>query len=102
MLFVLRKIIYTTEKNKSKVENWLDLLERVFYFFFIFFVDEEREETERLPDELLILELEEELREDDLNEEVRLREGDTDLEEKDLALEELLLGDTYERLVFER
>jgi hypothetical protein len=72
------------------------------YFFFTFFVDEEREETERLPDELLTLELEEELREDDLNEEVLLREGDTDLGEKDLVLEELLLGDTYERLVLER
>jgi hypothetical protein len=72
------------------------------YFFFTFFVDEEREETERLPDELLTLELEEELRGDDLNEEVLLREGDTDLGEKDLVLEELLLGDTYERLVLER
>ncbi|MEE9389606.1 MAG: hypothetical protein V3U91_00025 [Candidatus Aminicenantaceae bacterium] len=72
------------------------------YFFFTFFVDEGREETERLPDELLTLELEEELREDDLNEEVLLREGDTDLGEKDLVLEELLLGDTYERLVLER
>lgn len=72
------------------------------YFFFTFFVDEEREETERLPDELLTLELEEELRGDDLNEEVLLREGDTDLGEKDLALEELLLGDTYKRLVLER
>jgi hypothetical protein len=72
------------------------------YFFFTFFVDEEREETERLPDELLTLELEKELREDDLNEEVLLREGDTDLGEKDLVLEELLLGDTYERLVLER
>ena len=72
------------------------------YFFFTFFVDEEREETERLPDELLTLELEEELREDDLNEEVLLREGDTDFGEKDLVLEELLLGDTYERLVLER
>ena len=77
-------------------------MERVFYFFFTFPVDEEREETERLPDDLLTLELEEELREDDLNEEVRPREGDTDLEEKDLALEEPLLGDAYERLVFER
>ena len=72
------------------------------YLVFIILVDEEREETERLPDELLTLELEEERPEDDLIEEVRLHEGDTDLEEKDLALEELLLGDTYERLVFER
>lgn len=37
-----------------------------------------------------------------MNEEVLLREGDTDLEENDLALEEPLLEDTYERLVFER
>ncbi len=37
-----------------------------------------------------------------MSEEVLLREGDIDLEEKDLALEEPLLGATYERLVFER
>lgn len=71
------------------------------YLFFTLLLDEEREETDRLPDELLALELEEKLREDDLTEDVRLREGDTDLEEKDLALETLLLGDTDDRLLLE-